>query len=138
MFAAAAPQIPIFGLVDYDPDGLSILSTYKHGSLALAHLNATLNVPRMQWLGVRSADIGRVSDGYDLHQSQGLLPLTARDRRKAVSMLNWAVLAEDGREPEWRQELQVMLMLNVKAELQLLEAAQGGIVKWVTDRICSI
>lgn len=138
MLSVAAPQIPIFGLVDYDPDGLSILSTYKHGSLALAHLNATLNVPRIQWLGLRSADIGRVSDGNDLHQSQGLLHLTARDRRKAVSMLSWTDLAENGREPEWRLELQVMLMLNLKAELQLLEAAEGGVVKWVIDRVCSI
>jgi len=50
-------------------------------------------------------------------------------------MLGWAVMAEDGCEPEWRRQLQVMLMLDVKAELQLLEAAQGGIVRWVAERV---
>jgi len=94
-----------------------------------------LNVPRIQWLGLTSSDIGNVASGNDLHQSQGLLTLTARDRRKAAKMLGWAVMAEHGCEPEWRRQLQVMLMLDVKAELQLLEAAQGGIVRWVAERL---
>lgn len=137
LLSIASSSIPVFGLTDYDPDGLAILSTYKHGSAALAHQNLTLTVPRIQRLGLGSAEVGNVVDESDLHQSQGLLPLTVRDRRRATKMLGWARLDEHGMELEWRRELQVMLMLNIKAELQLLDALEGGIAKWIMDRICS-
>jgi len=84
------------------------MSTYKHGSMALAHESATLAVPSIQWLGVRSCDFLQEED------AQGLLKLTARDRRIAVKMLEKDV------EEEWRRELQIMLMVNVKAEIQVL------------------
>jgi meiotic recombination protein SPO11 len=45
---------------------------------------------------------------------QGLLKLTSRDRRIAFKMLEKDV------EVEWRRELQIMMMLNVKAEIQVL------------------
>ncbi|KAK4985409.1 endodeoxyribonuclease [Elasticomyces elasticus] len=109
---------PVYGLMDLDPDGLAILSTYKHGSSALAHENAALVVPEMRWLGLRNAHL---TDQDNAHQAQGLLSLTSRDRRKARRMLEYAAFAEGGGEPEWRREVQVMLMLNLKAELQLLE-----------------
>jgi meiotic recombination protein SPO11 len=112
--------------VDYDPDGMDILSTYKHGSTALAHEKADLALPCIQWLGLDSTNIGQ---GEDLHQNQGLLRLSARDRRKAARMLEREVFMKE--EPEWRRELQVMLMLNVKAEIQLLEAREGGLVRWL-------
>lgn len=118
-------QCPLYGLMDFDPDGLDILSTYKHGSKALAHQSAELALPSIQWLGVKSAHVGQEDD---LHQTQGLLKLSARDRRKATSMLEREHFAEDGAEQEWRRELQVMLMLNVKAEIQLLEARSHGLV----------
>ncbi|QDS68603.1 hypothetical protein FKW77_000913 [Venturia effusa] len=123
-------HFPLYGLMDFDPDGLDILSTYKHGSKALAHQNAELALPSIQWLGVKSSHIGQETD---LHQTQGLLRLSARDRRKATSMLEREQFAEDGAEPEWRTELQVMLMLNVKAEIQLLEARSDGLVGWLKD-----
>lgn len=111
--------------MDFDPDGLDILSTYKHGSKALAHQSAELALPSIQWIGVKSSHVGQDDD---LHQTQGLLKLSARDRRKATLMLERAQFSEDGREPEWRRELQFMLMLNVKAEIQVLEARSDGLV----------
>ncbi|KAE9966239.1 hypothetical protein EG328_009080 [Venturia inaequalis] len=123
-------QCPIYGLMDFDPDGLDILSTYKHGSKALAHQSAELALPSIQWIGVKSAHIGQEDD---LHQTQGLLKLSARDRRKATSMLGREQFGENGSEPEWRRELQVMLMLNVKAEIQLLEARSDGLVGYLKD-----
>lgn len=123
-------QCPLYGLMDFDPDGLDILSTYKHGSQALAHQSAELVLPSIQWIGVKSSQIGQEDD---LHQTQGLLKLSARDRRKATSMLERKQFAEDGTEPEWRRELQFMLMLNIKAEIQLLEARSDGLVGWLKD-----
>ncbi|CAG8972767.1 hypothetical protein HYALB_00006859 [Hymenoscyphus albidus] len=105
---------PIFALVDFDPDGLGILSIYKHGSAALAH-EPNLAVPSIQWLGVRSRDF--LHEERDL---QGLLKMTSRDRRIAGKMLGKKMFEEGGCESECRRELQVMLMLNVKAEIQIL------------------
>ncbi|TKA79858.1 hypothetical protein B0A49_01566, partial [Cryomyces minteri] len=114
---------PVHALVDFDPDGLGILSTYKYGSFALAHENAALAVSSIRWLGVRSTHI---MTEESVHQSQGLLRLSQRDRRKASKMLEQEVFAADGPECEWRRELQIMLMLNVKAEIQLMDARRSG------------
>lgn len=123
-------QRAVYGLVDFDPDGLDILSTYKYGSKALAHQSTELILPSMQWIGVNSSHIGQEDD---LHQTQGMLRLSARDRHKAKSMLEREQCAENGLESEWRRELQFMLILNIKAEIQLLEARSGGLVGYLKD-----
>ena len=117
--------------MDYDPDGIDILSTYKHGSMSLAHENDNLKLPSVRWLGLHSGDIGHEND---LHQSQGLMSLSSRDRTKAHRMLEREPFAEDRKEPKWRREIQVMLMLNVKAEIQLLEAESTGLLGWLKTR----
>jgi meiotic recombination protein SPO11 len=105
----------VFVLMDFDPDGLAIMSTYKHGSVSLAHENDTLVAPRIEWLGI-SSDVIRY---IHRDKSQAWLRLTLRDRRKALNMLEKAACQEEV-EASWRRELQVMLMLNVKAEIQIL------------------
>ena len=122
----------IFGLVDYDPYGIGILSTYKYGSIKLAHENAYLTVPSIHCLGVQSADLYLETDSDD---ELGLMRLTSRDRRIAVKMLERPTFAEDGPEPIWRRELQVMLMLNTKAEIQHLSVREGGLEKWLEDKL---
>lgn len=113
----------IYGLVDYDPDGLAILSTYRYGSAKLVHDAADLRLPQLQWLGLRSSNFssGKIME----HSDQGLLTLSQRDRRKARLMLGWDALADDD---EIRDELRTMLMLNVKAELQILDGIPNGMV----------
>ncbi|PMD12317.1 DNA topoisomerase IV, alpha subunit [Hyaloscypha hepaticicola] len=107
------PEIPILTLVDFDPDGIGIMSTYKYCSMGLAH-EINLAVPSIRWLGVRSCDFLNTK-----HEIQGLLSLTARDRKIAMKMLGKSI-AEEERDEEWRRELQIMLMMNVKAEIQIL------------------
>jgi meiotic recombination protein SPO11 len=127
-----APYIPIYCLVDFDPDGLGIMSTYKHGSMSLAHQNANLAVSSIEWLGVRSCDI--LQKDVD---KIGLLKLTKRDRRIAMRMLKKDVFGEsqwEG-EGEWRRELQVMLTLNLKAEIQVLSPDEGGLEGWLDGRL---
>lgn len=124
---------PIYALTDFDPDGLAIMSTYKHGSFNLSHEDAGLNVPSIQWLGVRSRDVlaGNGQDDYN-----GLLRLSARDRKKATDMLERSgVLQESGKEEEWRRELQAMLMINVKAEMEVLAEREGGVKGWVEEKL---
>jgi meiotic recombination protein SPO11 len=103
------------------------MSTYKHGSISLAHESASLAVPSIQWLGVRSYDFLQKEEDV-----QGLLKLTARDRRIAVKMLEKEMFGEE----EWR-ELQVMLMLNVKAEIQVLGNGES-LGEWLDGKLLDV
>jgi meiotic recombination protein SPO11 len=107
-------------MVDFDPDGIAIFSTYKHGSASLSHETSQICLPQIQWLGLRSE---QVLSRQAPHADQGLLTLTIRDRKKARNMLGWQVLE---RENSLRRDLQVMLMLGFKAELQLLDTVRDG------------
>ncbi|KAL8993495.1 MAG: hypothetical protein Q9169_006301 [Polycauliona sp. 2 TL-2023] len=136
------PLPSIYALVDFDPDGISIMSTYKHGSIRLAHENANLRCPNVRWLGVKSGDLvfpaskKEISNNDDDDDVMGLLKLSRRDRKKAVKMLGQGIFEEDGVERECRRELQVMLMLNVKVEMEILSQQDGGIETWVENRLC--
>lgn len=81
------------GLVDGDAYGLDILSVYRYGSQSLRHENEKLAAHRIQWLGVRAADLARYEAtpstvsfperGYslDIHLDT-LLPITKHDEKK--------------------------------------------------------
>ena len=129
---AGKPTTPIYCLVDFDPDGLAILSTYKYGSAALAHENDTLIVPELRWLGLKHNDISHMQ--VDVHY-QALMPLSLRDRQKARSMLTWRHVCVDEGDLEMRQALQVMLVLNLKAEIQVLDAMSGGLEEWLQSAL---
>ncbi|TVY13582.1 Meiotic recombination protein rec12 [Lachnellula arida] len=130
------PELPILALVDYDPDGLGILSTYKHGSISLAH-EPGLAVSSVEWLGVRSCDFLGVAaaegEGVQEAREVGLLRLTRRDRRIAAKMLERGDGRVDG-EGGWKRELRVMLMLNVKAEIQVLGNAEA-LGEWLDGKL---
>ncbi|KAJ5164967.1 Winged helix-turn-helix transcription repressor DNA-binding [Penicillium coprophilum] len=122
-----------YALTDGDPHGMAILSTYKYGSTAHLHQNARLSMPRLQWLGLRVTDIIAVPEVLG---DTALLSLTTRDRKKIMTMLrNSPVWASDGPEPEWRAELQRMLVLNLKAEIEILYGCQGGLEGWINRRM---
>ncbi|KAL6706336.1 endodeoxyribonuclease [Coniothyrium glycines] len=142
-----AEHIPILALVDFDPDGLAILSTYKYGSYRLAHEIVAQNdtqvsgLSHIRWLGIKSQHISQTSqnevrpEGDAAVQLQGLMRLTSRDRNRATRMLEWDLCAVDGREQDWRRELQTMLMLNVKAEMQILDELPTGLVPWIIKQL---
>jgi meiotic recombination protein SPO11 len=128
------PTTPIFALVDFDPDGIGIMSIYKYGSVSLAH-EKNLAVSSIRWLGVRTCDFLDTEN-----EIQGLLTLTARDRKIAMKMLAKSV-AEEDRDEEWGRELQIMLMMNVKAEIQILgngEALGDWLDKKLLEATCSV
>ncbi|KAJ4377454.1 endodeoxyribonuclease [Neocucurbitaria cava] len=142
-----ASHIPMYVFVDLDPDGIAILSTYKYGSYRLAHEDVVLkdtpalSLPDIRWLGVKSHHISRTPVGESdtgtnsIAELQGLMKLSPRDRTKAARMLEWDLCAEDGPEQGWRQELQRMLMVNIKAEMQILDELPGGLVSWLSDEL---
>jgi meiotic recombination protein SPO11 len=145
--ADQVPHIPMYALVDLDPDGIAILSTYKYGSYRLAHEDVApkdtpaLSLPDIRWLGVKSHHMCRTPVGDSdtstctMPGLQSLMRLTARDRTKAMRMLEWNLCTEDGPEQEWREELQTMLMLNIKAEMQILGELPGGLVSWLSNQL---
>jgi meiotic recombination protein SPO11 len=139
--AERSQDIPVYSLVDFDPDGIGIMSTYKYGSLRLAHESLTdqgtskLDLPNLRWLGIRSEQILQLVQEDTANGIRGLLRMSARDRNKASRMLEWDICAENGPEVEWRRQLQEMLVLNIKAEMQILEERPGGLARWISDAL---
>ncbi|GAA5870881.1 hypothetical protein JCM3774_001700 [Rhodotorula dairenensis] len=103
-------RVPIFALVDCDPHGLDILSTYRFGSSALAHEAQQLVAADLRWLGVRLADVLA-----ECHARDKLLSLKSADRLKAHTLLKRGDVP-----PDWKRELQQMLRLGYKAETEIL------------------
>lgn len=133
---------PVYALVDFDPDGINIMSTYMYGSWNLSHEDQNHNVPSICWLGPKSEDLLFNNDEGDNCESEmvsdgegaGLLRLSLRDRRRAVGMMKKNNL-KNGKDKEWRRELQVMLMLGLKAEMELLGNRKKGLEGWVERKL---
>jgi len=68
---------------------------------------------------------------------ESLVPLTPRDRNKAFDLLKEIGKSDppDMEELEQVAELQKMLMLNTKAEIQAVDN-QGDIKAWLDRRLC--
>jgi meiotic recombination protein SPO11 len=52
-----------------------------------------------------------------------------------MRMLEWDLCSETGPEPEWRRELQTMLVLNTKAEIQILDELPGGVISFLNSEL---
>ncbi|KAI1871658.1 hypothetical protein JX265_005644 [Neoarthrinium moseri] len=181
---SAYAYIPMYALVDFDPDGIGIMRTFKLGSRNLDHeVNAT--VPSLSWLGVKSEDIFSVARPLDSPsksssqpstctiQSQSsagavapaqittshdslspenpatpsttlaitdykMVVLTLNDRNKAINLLAALKTPEDqdAEDMNLTSELQLMLMLNTKFEIQAIED-MGNMTNWLDARLKS-
>ncbi|KAK3325991.1 Spo11/DNA topoisomerase VI subunit A [Apodospora peruviana] len=193
------PQLEFFGLVDFDPHGISILRTYTKGSRRLEHEQG-ITVPRMRWLGIRSGDVlpytpnvdsttetfqdsqssdsqasqtissqesasysfaggqyfcleqscefdnegrppkrARVHEPDSSDSSGSIILLTSSDRRRAVNLmkeLRNTLETTDGSDADQMYELQRMMMLNIKAEIQAVDAF-GDVTGWLDERLCT-
>ncbi|XP_027939534.1 meiotic recombination protein SPO11-1 [Vigna unguiculata] len=108
-------RLPVYCLVDCDPYGFDILTTYRFGSMQMAYDTKHLRVPEINWLGAFPSD----SERYFVPK-QCLLPLTAEDKRKVEAMLLRCYLQREV--PQWRLELKLMLQKGVKFEIEALSA----------------
>ncbi|KAK0666403.1 putative meiosis-specific topoisomerase [Cercophora samala] len=169
------PDLAMFGLADFDPDGISIIRTYQNGSRRLEHENEA-TVPSLRWLGVGSGDLLSSGENPALHNqedqesqttmsgeafqmletshnqrptkrprlsasrnpSDTVSSLTLRDRRKGSDVLRaiWSVDQPSDEELEHARELQRMLMLNIKAEIQAVDN-YGDLSTWLDDKLCA-
>lgn len=174
---SARPELAMFALVDYDPHGIAIFRTYKHGSKRLDH-EENLTVPGLRWLGVQSRHVltdrlnlagnGSQASTYSEGSSQDsssqgsfaysqnteenptrkrrrlqrtdsnqvLASLTPGDRKKAVEVMRdiYDNGEADAAAREQFGELQRMLLLNIKAEIQALDDF-GNITDWLTEAL---
>ncbi|KAM0264318.1 hypothetical protein ACHAQJ_000808 [Trichoderma viride] len=158
------PQIPIFALVDYDPDGLNIFRCYRFKSDTATQVTG-VTAPGIRWLGIKSQDllereiyldmsITSSPGSQQLPNSQSseesassktsisstecrepVSALSTRDRKVAVGILERLLDAGDYPEAvEVQRELQVMLMMGIKAEIQWLDEA-GNLTEWLDFKL---
>ncbi|XP_050246524.1 meiotic recombination protein SPO11-1-like isoform X3 [Quercus robur] len=122
--------LPTYCLVDCDPYGFDILTTYRFGSMQMAYDAKQLRCPEVCWLGVFPSD----SEKYCLPQ-QCFLPLTAEDKKKAETMLNRCYLQREV--PRWRLELELMLQRGVKFEIEALSVHSLSFLskEYITSKI---
>lgn len=113
------------------------MCTYKYGSLSLAHEGHAAQVRDLQWLGVKSNQALPLGMASSEHQNDGLLQLSYRDRRKASRMLCNEHYTGDDFDDELKRELQVMLMLNLKAEIEFLESRDTGVAGWLMEQLAT-
>ncbi|KAH0458370.1 hypothetical protein IEQ34_013685 [Dendrobium chrysotoxum] len=108
-------HLPVYCLVDFDPYGFDILTTYRFGSMQLAYDAKLMRVPEIRWLGAFSSDFEK----YKLPE-RCLLSLTTEDKKKAEAMLSRCYLHQEA--PQWRLELEIMLHKGLKFEIEALSA----------------
>nr|XP_027063648.1 meiotic recombination protein SPO11-1-like isoform X1 [Coffea arabica]XP_027127642.1 meiotic recombination protein SPO11-1-like isoform X1 [Coffea arabica] len=106
-------HLPAYCLVDCDPYGIDILTTYRFGSMQMAYDAKFLCVPEIRWLGVFPSEVEK----YCLPQ-QCLLPLTREDKTRVEAMLLRCYLRREA--PQWRFELDLLLSRGLKCEIEAL------------------
>ncbi|KAJ0733860.1 putative DNA topoisomerase (ATP-hydrolyzing) [Helianthus annuus] len=106
-------HLPTYCLVDCDPYGFDILTTYRFGSMQMAYDAKIMKLPEIKWLGVLPSD----AETFNVPQ-QCLLPMTTEDKIKTEAILNRCYLQREV--PQWRLELQLLLQSGVKFETEAL------------------
>ncbi len=110
-------KIPILAIMDADVYGFEILRVYSVGSKALSFEASNLAVPSIKWLGLLPSDLEE-SSGFGIPKSVHL-KMTKSDEHRTKLLLEEEFVK---RKPKWREQIQKLLDLGVKAEIQALNA----------------
>ncbi|MHA2504562.1 MAG: hypothetical protein ACXAE3_17040 [Candidatus Kariarchaeaceae archaeon] len=110
-------DLPILAIMDADIYGFEILRVYSVGSKALSFEASNLAVPDVKWLGLLPSDL-REESGFDIPASTHI-KMTKSDERRVKLLLEEEFVK---RKPKWGQQIQTLLDLGVKAEIQALNA----------------
>ncbi|KNA14491.1 hypothetical protein SOVF_107100 [Spinacia oleracea] len=103
----AFPNLPILALVDWNPAGLSILCTFKYGSIGMG-LEAYKYACNVRWLGVRGDDLQLIPE-------ESMAPLKPKDKQIAKSLTSMEILPDD-----YKEELSLMVQRGQRAEIEAL------------------
>lgn len=118
--------LPMLCLVDFDPHGLEILTTYKFGSSAMGRANQSLTVSSMRWLGIHSSDFA--------HDEPCLIPFTPQDQVKLEAILSRPLTSRMDDSQSWTVEILKMQTMQLKAEIEVL-AEQSGLASFLTQKL---
>ena len=103
-------EIPAFALVDSDPYGHYIYSVFLRGSKRLSYESPFIATPELKLLGVLSRDL----DEYKIPKAVRI-PMQPTDIKRVKDMLKEPFVK---RNKPWVEDLQLMLRLKEKAEIQ--------------------
>lgn len=109
--------LPILAIMDADVYGFEILRVYSVGSKALSFEASNLAVPEIKWLGLLPSDLEE-SSGFGIPSSVHL-PMTKSDEHRTKLLLEEEFVK---RKPAWKEQIQKLLDMKVKAEIQALNA----------------
>ncbi len=109
-------KLPVYVLVDNDPWGYYIYSVVKQGSINLAFESQRMAIPDARFIGMSSYDMER----FEIPKAV-TINLNDQDIRRAREILNYPWFQKkQGRTYPWRNEINHMLKLGVKLELEAL------------------
>ncbi len=126
-----ALKIPVFGIADCNPFGLSVLMTYRSGGTFRSSVSPDLYASDVRWLGLRPSQIppiaSRLPDG--VYQT-----LTDTDRGRCEQIANLSFIKEN---KEWADELNLWLESGTKMEIEALGAINVDYISrvWLKGRI---
>ncbi|KAI3772306.1 hypothetical protein L6452_03488 [Arctium lappa] len=103
----AFPEMPVLGLVDWNPAGLAILCTFKYGSIGMG-LEAFRYACNIKWLGLREDDL-------ELMPEESFIELKPKDMQIAKSLTSSEILPDN-----YKEELAVMVESGRRAEIEAL------------------
>lgn len=106
-------KLPIYVLADADPWGLYIYSVIKQGSINLSFLSDRLGTPQAKYLGLTTQDVEK----FDIPKNV-TIKLNKGDIKRTQELLNYVWF----KPKDWQQELNHMLKIGYKLELEALSA----------------
>ncbi|MFA5176416.1 MAG: DNA topoisomerase IV subunit A [Candidatus Nanoarchaeia archaeon] len=115
-------KLPIYILTDYDPWGFYIYSVIKYGSIALAHLGASMTIPNVKFLGITAQDIEK----YGLQKH--LIKLNENDISRIKQIMDYEWFKDN---KVWQSQFKEMKKLGSKAEIQAL-SSRG--ISFISDK----
>ncbi|MHA1908295.1 MAG: helix-hairpin-helix domain-containing protein [Candidatus Thorarchaeota archaeon] len=107
-------EIPAFALVDSDPYGHYIYSVFLRGSKRLSYESPFIATPELKLLGVLTRDL----DAFNIPKSVRI-PMEPTDIKRVKEMLKEPFVQQN---KEWVKDLQLMLKMKEKAEIQAFAA----------------
>ncbi|TVQ30654.1 MAG: DNA topoisomerase IV subunit A [Phycisphaeraceae bacterium] len=107
-------KLPVYVLVDNDPWGYYIYSVVKQGSISLAFESQRMAIPDARFIGMSSFD----AEEFGL-SPEVTIRVTDQDIRRAKEILAYPWFSE---KKHWRREIERMLKLGVKLELEALSS----------------
>jgi DNA topoisomerase-6 subunit A len=107
-------KLPVYVLTDNDPWGYYIYSVIKQGSINLAFESERMAIPKARFVGMSSFDSQRFGIS-----STVAIAMKDEDIRRAKEIMAYPWFKA---KKEWQKEIQHMLQLGVKLELEALSS----------------